>query len=57
VTGHQLDPLAVARAVELSATRYCGAGAMLGKRARLTHTYQIVEAAIGSVASAEPIGV
>jgi len=45
VTGHHLRPEAVARAIELSKERYCGAGAMLGKVAHLTHTYRIVEAA------------
>jgi putative redox protein len=45
VTGHQIQPEAVARAIELSEERYCGAGAMLGKVAHLTHTYRIVEAA------------
>jgi putative redox protein len=45
VTGHRIQPEAVARAIELSEERYCGAGAMLGKVAHLTHTYRIVEAA------------
>ena len=45
VTGHRIQPEAVARAIELSEKRYCGAGAMLGKVAHLTHTYRIVEAA------------
>jgi putative redox protein len=45
VTGHHVDPAAVARAVELSETKYCGAGAMLRKTARLRHTYQVHEAA------------
>lgn len=45
VTGHHIKPEAVARAIELSKDRYCGAGAMLGKVAQLTHTYRIVEAA------------
>src|ERR1051326_8701251 len=45
VTGHHIQPEAVARAIELSKERYCGAGAMLGKVAPLTHTYRIVEAA------------
>jgi putative redox protein len=44
VTGHRIDPTAVARAIELSETRYCGAGAMLGKAARITHTYRVHEA-------------
>lgn len=45
ITGHHIQPEAVARAIQLSAERYCGAGAMLGKVARLTHTFRIVEAA------------
>lgn len=44
VTGYHLDPPAVARAIELSETRYCGAGAMLGQVAHLSHTYEIREA-------------
>jgi putative redox protein len=44
VAGRQLDPAAVARAIELSAGRYCGAGAMLGQTAKLTHTYRVLEA-------------
>ena len=48
VTGHHLQPEAVARAIHLSEERYCGAGAMLGKVARLTHTYRIVEAAVAT---------
>ena len=44
VTGHQVQPDAVERAIELSEGRYCGAGAMLGKVAHLTHVYRIVEA-------------
>jgi putative redox protein len=43
VFGHEVDPEAVRRAIELSETRYCGAGAMLGKTARLTHTFRILE--------------
>ena len=44
VTGHHIQPDAVARAIQLSKERYCGAGAMLGKVAHLTHTYRLVEA-------------
>src|SRR6266702_5328830 len=44
LTGHQIQPEAVARAIALSQERYCGAGATLGKVAHLTHTYRIVEA-------------
>ncbi len=43
VTGHNIQPEAVARAIELSERRYCGAGAMLGKVARLKQVYRIVE--------------
>jgi len=45
VTGHHIQPEAVARAIELSEQRYCGAGAMLGRVAHLTHSYRIVETA------------
>jgi putative redox protein len=51
VTGHHIDPAAVARAVELSETKYCGAGAMLRKTAALKHTFSVREAA-----EADPIG-
>ena len=43
VTGHHIQPEAVARAIQLSEGRYCGAGAMLGNVAHLTHTYRLVE--------------
>jgi putative redox protein len=45
VTGYHIQTEAVARAIQLSEERYCGAGAMLGKVAHLTHTYRIVEVA------------
>ena len=45
VTGHHIQPEAVARAIALSEERYCGAGAMLGKVAHLIHIYRIVEVA------------
>jgi putative redox protein len=45
VEGYHIQPEAVARAIQLSEERYCGAGAMLGKVAHLTHTFRIVEAA------------
>ena len=44
VTGHHVRPEAVARSIELGETRYCGASAMLGKTAKITNTYQIIEA-------------
>src|SRR5215469_14628105 len=52
VTGHAVQPEAVARAIQLSEERYCGAGAMLGKVAHLAHTYRIVEAVDAPVATA-----
>lgn len=45
VTGHGVQPIAVARAIELSETKYCGASATLSKTGKVTHTYRIEEAA------------
>ncbi len=44
VTGHNVDEKAVARAIELSETKYCGASAMLREKARITSRYEILEA-------------
>jgi putative redox protein len=41
VTGKDIDPDAVERAVELSETKYCGAQAMLRETAEITHTITI----------------
>lgn len=43
ITGQHLQATAVERAIALSEGRYCGAGAMLGEVAHLTHTYRLVE--------------
>jgi len=43
VTGSGLSDKQVARAVELSAEKYCSASIMLGKTANITHDYEIVE--------------
>lgn len=43
VTGHHIDPLAVERAMELSATKYCPAQNMLNKAVRIDLTYRILE--------------
>ncbi len=43
VTGRNLKPAAVARAVKLSAEKYCSASIMLGKTADITHDFEIVE--------------
>ena len=44
VTGKQLNEKRVARAVELSAEKYCSASIMLGKTATITHDYEIRQA-------------
>ena len=49
--GHHVDPVAVARAVELSETRYCGAGAMLRQTAALKHTFIVHQAAVADPVS------
>ncbi len=43
ISGTGLQEKQVARAVELSATRYCSASLMLGKTAQITHDHEIVE--------------
>ncbi len=43
VSGKNLDHNKVARAVKLSGEKYCSASIMLGKTARITHDYEIVE--------------
>lgn len=44
ITGRNLKPEAVERAVRLSAEKYCSASIMLGKTAEINHTWEIVEA-------------
>lgn len=44
VTGHDVDEKAVARAIELSETKYCGASAMLREKAQINSRYEISEA-------------
>ncbi len=43
ITGHNIDPQAVERAIDLSENAYCPAQAMLVKAVPITHTYQIIE--------------
>jgi len=43
VSGKQLKPEAVARAIELSKDKYCSASIMLGKTAEITHDFEIIE--------------
>lgn len=43
VTGRNLDPVAVERAIELSETKYCPAQAMLSKSAEIARSINIVD--------------
>ena len=43
VRGRGIDPKAVERAIELSATKYCPAQAMLAHSVTITSTFEIVE--------------
>lgn len=43
ITGRNLKPEAVERAIKLSAEKYCSASIMLEKTAEITHTWEIVE--------------
>jgi putative redox protein len=57
VRGRALSPDSVRRAVELSASRYCSAAAMLGQVARIDETYRIVDEVSGrDQAGALPLG-
>jgi len=44
VTGRNLDPQRIERAISLSAEKYCSASIMLGKTAEITHDFEIIEA-------------
>jgi putative redox protein len=43
VTGRDIKPDVVERAIKLSAEKYCSASIMLGKTADITHDFEIVE--------------
>lgn len=45
VSGKNLKPEVVARAIDLSRDKYCSASIMLGKTADITHDFEIIEAA------------
>ena len=47
VSGDGLSDKQVARAVQLSAEKYCSASIMLGKAAEISHDYEIVSAGSG----------
>ena len=44
ITGHNLKPAAVERAVKLSAEKYCSVSMMLEKSAKLAHDFTITDA-------------
>jgi len=44
VTGYGVDPVAVARAVELSETKYCSVGGMLNENVEMRTSFRVVEA-------------
>jgi putative redox protein len=43
VSGQNLDPAKVEKAVKLSADKYCSASLMLGKAAKISHDFEVVE--------------
>ncbi len=43
LSGNNLSEKRVARAVELSAEKYCSASIMLGKTAKVTHDFEIID--------------
>jgi putative redox protein len=45
VTGRNVDPKAVERAIELSLTKYCSVNLMLEKAVQINHRYRIVDTA------------
>lgn len=52
VRGRNLNADAVRRAVELSATRYCSASAMLGKVAQIEEAVRVVDESTGAAEAA-----
>jgi len=50
VTGHNVSPEAVEKAVRLSWEKYCSVGAMLEHTAHLTHTWRVAETPMSAAA-------
>lgn len=48
ITGENLDPKHISRAITLSAEKYCSASIMLGKTAQITHDYEIRAPGLGA---------
>jgi putative redox protein len=54
VTGAGIDPAAVARAIELSATKYCSVGSTLSSGiTEIRHAYRLIDAETGAETAAE----
>jgi putative redox protein len=53
VTGTDLDPASVRRAIELSETHYCSVAAMLRQAAPIALRYRLIDAATGVETSAD----
>lgn len=45
ITGKEIKPEAVERAIQLSKEKYCSASIMIGKTAEITHDFEIIEEA------------
>jgi len=43
VSGNNLDPTKVEKAVKLSADKYCSASLMLGKTAKISHDFEVIK--------------
>ena len=56
VTGVDVDPVAVRRAIELSATKYCSVGSTLATGVtEVCHSYRLIDAETGSELTADVI--
>jgi putative redox protein len=53
VRGRAVNPESVRRAVELSATHYCSAAAMLGRVADIDETYRVIDVTTGQEQSGD----
>lgn len=47
ISGRGLKPEVVERAIHLSAEKYCSASIMIGKTAKMEHTWEIIETGAG----------
>ena len=54
ITGSGLSRDKVARAIDLSATKYCSASAMIGRTAQITHDFELIDAQAAGARLAPP---